>query len=107
MRNSVEETFEIIGEVHPYKFHRELTTYTVTATSAGAPVNCRNDRMSVVPEFITTASGSVTVTKGTTTYTFSGAGTHKSGAIVLPKGTTTLTVKGSIQVTIQYRQGRL
>lgn len=100
--------FTISGTVFPYKYYIHETKYTKKATTGGTSVICRNDRMNVIPTFITTASGQVTITQGTNTYSFSSAGSHKFGGLVFTKGQNEITLTGSnINVEITYRQGRL
>lgn len=97
-------TVQISCDAYPYKYSRDETVHTLTATSTAQEITLVNDEMSVIPTFV--VDGNVTVTVKGNTYTMT-QGTHDVPEIVLSGGKTTLTIKGTGKVTIKYRMGRL
>lgn len=99
--------FQINVDADPYQLKNEVTTKTVTATSAGTIVTLENEQMPTIPTFELSTAAEVTVTLNGTSFTFNEIGIHKSPNIILKQGSNTLTVKGSGQVKISYQEGRL
>lgn len=95
---------------YPYRMAAAVSGKTVTAKSAGASVAVKNNgTLNVIPTFTTTAATAVTVSDGTNSYSFSGAGDHKSANIILEAGkstTLTLTAATDTKVAITWREGR-
>lgn len=90
----------------PYMYRVEETQKNIIATSSGITVACSNNRMPVIPLFIT--NGSCSVQFGTITKNIGEAGTHKFTDIVLKEGLNNLNVKGNnTNVCIKYREGSL
>lgn len=103
-------TIVITIDAYPYRMAAAVSGKTVTASSAGASVAVKNNGvLNVIPTFTTTAATAVTVSNGTNSYSFSGAGNHKSANIILEAGkSTTLTLAAATdtKVAITWREGR-
>lgn len=108
-RSQNKGTIKITIDAYPYRLAAAQSTKSITATAAGASVTVKNKGvLNVVPVFTTTAATAVTVSDGTNSYSFSGAGDHKSANIILAAGedtTLTLTAASDTAVTISWREG--
>ena len=95
---------------YPYRMATALSGKNVTATATGASVTVKNRGiLNIMPTFTTAAATAVTVSDGTNSYSFGGAGDHKSANIILEAGkstTLTLTAASATAVAITWREGK-
>ena len=100
----------ITVNAYPYRMAAAVSGETVTASSAGTSATVKNNgALNVMPTFTTTVATAVTVSDGTNSYSFSGAGEHKSANIILEAGkstTLTLTATDYTNVGITWREGK-
>lgn len=109
-RKQNQGTIKITIDAYPYRMAAAVNGKTATASSAGTSATVKNNGiLNVIPTFTTTATAAVTVSDGTTSYSFSGAGEHRSANIILEAGkstTLTLTAASATTVAITWREGR-
>lgn len=102
-------TIPVTVTAYPYRFKNDVTQVEVTVPSSGSgSVTLQNEGRRVIPEFVTTATSSFTVTKGSSTYSFTN-GTTSFPQLYLDAGSTTLTYTGNpgAAFTIRYQEARL
>ena len=82
----------------------------VTVTTTATTVTIKNEgSLNIIPTFIGTDSATVTISDGTSSYSFNGEGEHKSANIILEAGkstTLTLTSTDYTNVGITWREGK-
>lgn len=94
---------------YPYRYKNDLTQVQITVPSSrSGSVTLQNEGRRVIPEFVTTATSSFTVTKGSSTYSFTN-GTTSFPQLYLDAGSTTLSYTGNsgAKFTIRYQEARL
>jgi len=96
----------VTANCDPWRYAKDLTTQTITATSTATAYTLTNaGRRTVVPTLVV-AGGDVTIVQGTYTTTLS-AGTYILPDITVPTGGATITVSGSGTLTVTYREASL
>ena len=101
-KRAIGEFSLVIEKAYPFK-QRDVVLET-TATTGGTTVAAEVTRQTVVPEV--TCAAAITITTGGETYSFE-AGTNQDPEFRLAAGTHSLVVKGSGEVTIEYKDGSL
>lgn len=95
---------------YPYRLAAAVKRQPATATASGNSFTFKNEgAINVVPIFTTSATTAITVSDGTNSYSFSGAGEHKSANIILEAGKSTIltfTATLNTSLTIAWREGR-
>ena len=107
-RDQNKGVIKISIDAYPYRIATALSGKKVTAIPAGTSVTVKNrGALNIMPTFTTTVATAVTVSDGTNSYSFSGAGEHKSANIILEAGkstTLTLTATDYTNVDITWRE---
>ena len=95
---------------YPYRLAADLKRQPATATASGNSFTFKNEgAINVVPIFTTSATTAITVSDGTNSYSFSGAGEHKSANIIFEAGKSTIltfTAASNTNLTITWREGK-
>lgn len=102
--NENKGTLRIVCDAFPYKMKREETIYNIQATAEGKQIKCKNFRMRAIPEFILTNTTQILF--GDIVKSVS-AGTHAFADIIFKEGDNLITFKGTGNVTVKYREGKL
>ena len=94
-------TLVINCDCYPYKYCVYENEYVVEGDGS---VDCKGDRMNVIPTITTTDSADITFGDQTVSVN---AGTHTITSFVFTEGINTLTIDSNGDTTITYRNGRL